>query len=85
MVDTDNTRRTIDDRRRATPGVWHKLPTGDLKTIYGGRITQHPHASISKFMELILVYIRYVHIYICVRYITILQLRDSEYICMYGK
>ena len=24
MVDTDDTRQT-------TPGVWHKLPTGDLK------------------------------------------------------
>ena len=24
MVDTDDTQRT-------TPGVWHKLPTGDLK------------------------------------------------------
>ena len=31
MVDTDDTRRTIDDGRRTTPGVWHKLPTGELK------------------------------------------------------
>ena len=31
MVDTDDTRRTMDDRRRTTPGVWHKLPTGELK------------------------------------------------------
>ena len=40
--------------------------------------------SICKFMELILVHTRYVYIYIyiCVRYITILQLRDREYICM---
>ena len=32
MVDTDDTRRTTDDRRRTTPQVWHKLPTGELKT-----------------------------------------------------
>ena len=32
MVDTDDTRRTIDDGRRTTPRVWHKLPTGELKT-----------------------------------------------------
>ena len=24
-------RFTTDDRRRTTPGVWHKLPTGELK------------------------------------------------------
>ena len=30
MVDTDDTRRTTDDRRRTTPWVWHKLPTGEL-------------------------------------------------------
>ena len=35
MVDTDDTRRTMDDVRRTTPGVWHKLPTGELiKTEY---------------------------------------------------
>ena len=32
MVDTDDTRWTIHDRRRTTPGVWHKLPTGELTT-----------------------------------------------------
>ena len=39
MVDTDDTRRTTDDGRRTTddgrrttPWVWHKLPTGELKT-----------------------------------------------------
>ena len=31
MVDTDDTRRTMDDVRRTTPWVWHKLPTGELK------------------------------------------------------
>ena len=31
MVDTDNTRQTIHDGRGTTPGVWHKLPTGELK------------------------------------------------------
>ena len=38
MVDTDDTRRmmdadrwTPDNRRRTTPRVWHKLPTGELK------------------------------------------------------
>ena len=31
MVDTDDTRCTTDDRRRTTPWVWHKLPTGELK------------------------------------------------------
>ena len=41
MVDTDDTRRTTDDGRRTTddgrrttPRVWHKLPTGELKTGY---------------------------------------------------
>ena len=32
MVDTDDTRRTTDDERRTTPWVWHKLPTGELKS-----------------------------------------------------
>ena len=31
MVDTGDTRRTIHDGRRTTPGVWHKLSTGELK------------------------------------------------------
>ena len=31
MVDTDDTRQTTTDRRRTTPQVWHKLPTGELK------------------------------------------------------
>ena len=30
MVDKDDTRRTIDDRRQTTPRVWHKLPTSEL-------------------------------------------------------
>ena len=30
MVDTDDT-WTMTDRRRTTPWVWHKLPTGELK------------------------------------------------------
>ena len=34
MVDTDDTRRTIDDGRQTMPGVWHKLPTGELKTLH---------------------------------------------------
>ena len=25
-------RHTMDDGRRTRPGVWHKLPTGELKT-----------------------------------------------------
>ena len=33
MVDTDDTRRTIHEGRRTTPGVWHKLPTGELKIV----------------------------------------------------
>ena len=33
MVDTDDTRRTMDNRRRTTSGVWHKLPTGEVKMI----------------------------------------------------
>ena len=44
MVDTDDTRRTTDvgrrttdDGRRTTPRVWHKLPTGELKTKSGFR------------------------------------------------
>ena len=32
MVDTDDTRRTMNDGRRKTPRVWHKVPTGELKT-----------------------------------------------------
>ena len=31
MVDTDDTRRTMDDGRQTMPWVWHKLPTGELK------------------------------------------------------
>ena len=30
MVDTDNTRRMTYDRQPTMPGVWHKLPTGEL-------------------------------------------------------
>ena len=30
MVDTDDTQRIIHDGRWTTPGVWHKLPTGEL-------------------------------------------------------
>ena len=33
MVDTDDTRRTMDAGRRTTPRVWHKLPTGELKSL----------------------------------------------------
>ena len=42
MVDTDNTQQmledgngwqTIDVRQKTTPGIWHKLPTGDLKRL----------------------------------------------------
>ena len=49
MVDTDDTRRTSDDGRRTTPRVWHKLPTGELKSdviihvkscLFGLRITR---------------------------------------------
>ena len=31
MVDTDDKRCTMDDDRRTTPCIWHKLPTGELK------------------------------------------------------
>ena len=31
-MDTDDTRRMMDDGRRTTPWVWHKLPTGELIT-----------------------------------------------------
>ena len=34
MVDTDDTQRTPDDRRRTMPWVWHKLPTGELTNGY---------------------------------------------------
>ena len=34
MMDKDDTRWTTDEGRRTTPGVWHKLPTGEL--IIGG-------------------------------------------------
>ena len=37
MVDTDDT-RTTDDGRRTTPRVWHKLPTGELKTSENGTL-----------------------------------------------
>ena len=35
MVDTDDTDilRTMDNGRRTTPRVWHKLPTGELKSV----------------------------------------------------
>ena len=32
-VDTDETRQMMNDGRRTIPGVWHKLPTGELKII----------------------------------------------------
>ena len=32
MVDTKDIRWTIHDGRRTTPGVWRKLPTGELTT-----------------------------------------------------
>ena len=32
MVDKDDGRRTTDDGHRTMPRVWHKLPTGELKT-----------------------------------------------------
>ena len=31
MVDTDDTRRTTEDDRWTMPGIWHKLPQGELK------------------------------------------------------
>ena len=31
MVDTDDTRRTTDERQGTAPGVWHKLPKRELK------------------------------------------------------
>ena len=34
MVDTDDTQRMIDDGRWTTPGVWHKLPTVELKNLF---------------------------------------------------
>ena len=30
MVDTDDIQQTTDDGQRTTPGVWHRLPTGEL-------------------------------------------------------
>ena len=32
MVGTDDTRGATDNGQWTTPGVWHKLPTGELKT-----------------------------------------------------
>ena len=34
----DDSRRTTDDGRRTTPGVWHKLPTGELKRQWFGTV-----------------------------------------------
>ena len=51
MVDTDDTRRTIDDGRRTTPGVWHKLPTGELKTLVCGAFELICHKVILNFMK----------------------------------
>ena len=31
MADTDDTRRMIHNGQRTKPGVWRKLPTGELK------------------------------------------------------
>ena len=47
MVDTDDTRRTTDDRRRTTPWVWHKLPTGELKTNY----IQDSHLHLENYQQ----------------------------------
>ena len=38
MKDTDDTRRTTYDRSRTMLGVWHKLPTGELKKKRKGRV-----------------------------------------------
>ena len=43
MVDTDDTRRTMDEGQCTMPGVWHKLPTGELKK--GLEIIPMPHES----------------------------------------
>ena len=32
-------RHTTDDGQQTTPGVWHKLPTGELKIIHVNKIT----------------------------------------------
>ena len=41
MVDTDDTQHTMDDGRRTTPGVWHKLPRGELKITYHLKLRHH--------------------------------------------
>ena len=46
MVDTDDTRRTIDGRRRTTPRVWHKLPTGELKMVLFQNSMQQPAVNL---------------------------------------
>ena len=51
MVDTDDTRRTIHDGRRTTPGVWHKLPTGELKK--RGRIVPDPFETYPLLFEIL--------------------------------
>ena len=48
MVDTDNTRRMTYDRQPTMPGVWHKLPTGELTILiisgsYGGHRQHKTH------------------------------------------
>ena len=50
MVDTDDTRRTTNDGRRTTPRVWHKLPTGELKT-KANAPGNKKHASQKKFEQ----------------------------------
>ena len=47
MVATDDTRLTTDDRRRTTPRVWHKLPTGELKIISQMDLLMDSHKNIS--------------------------------------
>ena len=54
MVDTDDTRRTMDDGRRTTPWVWHKLPTGELKIITH-RLTMAQFMITNKILTILII------------------------------
>ena len=78
MVDTDDTRRTIHDGRRTPDNatVWHKLPTGELKT-YGCVLLvfywKHAKATLKKQRADTLGY------WVCVKLLQPAKKRSSSY------